>query len=111
MDPEPAALGEFIEQSTQSFVRVRSPQIEELAGAVTAGGGTTRPEEDGALAISGLPIGAVGDLARDAGIALHELSAQQASLEEAFMELTRDSVEFHADAGPAPTPGAIMEGV
>jgi ABC-2 type transport system ATP-binding protein len=93
-----ASVGEFIEQSTQNFVRVRSRQIEELARAVIAGGGTTWPEDDGALAISGLPIEAVGDLARDAGIALHELSPQLASLEEAFMELTRDSVEFHADA-------------
>jgi ABC-2 type transport system ATP-binding protein len=93
-----ASVGEFIEQSTQNFVRVRSRQIEELACAVIAGGGTTWPEDDGALAISGLPIEAVGDLARDAGIALHELSPQLASLEEAFMELTRDSVEFHADA-------------
>jgi ABC-2 type transport system ATP-binding protein len=94
-----AAVEEFIAQSTQNFVRVRSPQVEELARAVSAAGGTTRPEEDGALAISGLPIGAVGDLARDAGIALHELSPQLASLEEAFMELTRDSVEFHVKEG------------
>jgi ABC-2 type transport system ATP-binding protein len=106
-----ASVGEFIERSTQNFVRVRSPQIEELARAVSAGGGAARPEEDGALRISGLPIGAVGDLARDAGIALHELSPQLASLEEAFMELTRESVEFHADAGSATTPGAIKEGV
>jgi ABC-2 type transport system ATP-binding protein len=94
-----AAVEEFIAQSTQNFVRVRSPQVDELARAVSAAGGTTRPEEDGALAISGLPIGAVGDLARDAGIALHELSPQLASLEEAFMELTRDSVEFHVKEG------------
>ncbi|MCW3014892.1 MAG: multidrug transporter ATP-binding protein [Solirubrobacterales bacterium] len=104
------SVGDFIEQSTQNFVRVRSPQIEELAQAVIAGGGTTWPDADGALAISGLPIDAVGDLARDAGIALHELSPQLATLEEAFMELTRDSVEFHAHAVPASTPGAIKEG-
>ena len=93
-----ASVEDFIDQSKQNFVRARSPQIEELARAVTAAGGITRPEEDGALAISGLPIGAVGDLARDAGIAVHELSPQLASLEEAFMELTRDSVEFRATA-------------
>jgi ABC-2 type transport system ATP-binding protein len=106
-----ASVEAFIAQSAQNFVRVRSPQIEELARAVAAAGGATRPEDDGALAISGLPIGAVGDLARDGGIALHELSPQLASLEEAFMELTRDSVEFHADGGPAPTPGAVKEEV
>jgi ABC-2 type transport system ATP-binding protein len=106
-----ASVEAFIAQSAQNFVRVRSPQMEELARAVVAAGGTTRPEEDGALAISGLPIGAVGDLARDAGIAVHELSPQLASLEEAFMELTRDSVEFHADGTPAPTNGAVKEEV
>jgi ABC-2 type transport system ATP-binding protein len=106
-----ASVEDFIQRSAQNFVRARSPEIEELARVVSASGGTARPEDGGALAISGLPIGAVGDLARDAGIALHELSPQLASLEEAFMELTRESVEFHADAGPAATPDAIKEGV
>jgi ABC-2 type transport system ATP-binding protein len=90
------SVDQFIERSAQNFVRVRSPQVGELARVVGASGGTSRPEDDGALAISGLSIGAVGDLALDAGIALHELSPQLASLEEAFMELTRESVEFQA---------------
>jgi ABC-2 type transport system ATP-binding protein len=38
----------------------------------------------------------VGDLAFENGIRLHELAPEQASLEEAFMELTASSVEFHA---------------
>ena len=101
------SVEEFIEHSAQNFVRVRSPQLAELARAITARGGKTRPELDGALAVSGLQISAVGDLARDAGIGLHELSPQLASLEEAFMEFTRDSVDFHARADPSPTPGAI----
>jgi ABC-2 type transport system ATP-binding protein len=94
-----ASVDEFIEQSTQSFVRVRSPQLDELARAVSAAGGGARPEPNGALAVSGMTIDAVGDLARHAGIALHELSPQVASLEEAFMELTRDSLEFHVSEG------------
>jgi ABC-2 type transport system ATP-binding protein len=102
------SVEEFIERSAQNFVRVRSPQLEELARAITARGGKIRPEPDGALAVSGLQISAVGDLARDAGIALHELSPQLASLEEAFMELTRESVEFHAGANPASTPVATQ---
>ena len=97
----------FIAQSTQSFVRVRSPQLDELAGAISAQGGGTRPEPDGALAVSGVRISVIGDLARNAGIALHELSPQVASLEEAFMELTRESVEFHAGAEVANTSAAI----
>jgi ABC-2 type transport system ATP-binding protein len=101
------SVEEFIERSAENFVRVRSPQLEELARKITAHGGKTRPELDGALAVSGLQISTVGDLARDAGIVLHELSPQLASLEEAFMDLTRESVEFHAGADPAPTPAAI----
>jgi ABC-2 type transport system ATP-binding protein len=100
------SVEEFIERSAQNFVRVRSPRLEDLARAITVHGGKTRPEPDGALAVSGLTISAVGDLARDAGIAVHELSPQLASLEEAFMELTRDSVEFHAGAEAALTSAA-----
>jgi ABC-2 type transport system ATP-binding protein len=101
------SVQEFIDRSAQNFVRVRSPRLEELARAINARGGKTRTEPDGALAVSGLQISAVGDLAQDAGIVLHELSPQLASLEEAFMEFTRESVEFHADADPARTPAAI----
>jgi len=97
-----ASVEEFIEASEQNFVRVRSPQREALARAIAARGGRTGPEPDGALAVFGLAISAVGDLARDEGIALHELSPQLASLEAAFMELTRESVEFPAHAEPAP---------
>jgi ABC-2 type transport system ATP-binding protein len=101
------SVEEFIERSAQNFVRVRSPQLEELARAIAVQGGRSRPEPDGALAVSGLTISVVGDLARDEGIALHELSPQLASLEEACMELTRDSVEFHARAEPAPALAVI----
>jgi ABC-2 type transport system ATP-binding protein len=101
------SVEEFIERSAQNFVRVRTPQARELARAIAAGGGKTRPEPDGALAVSGLAISAVGELARDAGIALHELSPQLASLEEAFMEFTHDSVEFHARVDPAQTPASV----
>ena len=46
--------------------------------------------------VSGLEPAAIGDIAFQAGVPVHELSPQEASLEEAFMELTRDDVEFHA---------------
>src|SRR6185436_8612068 len=89
-----ASVEDVIKHSAQNFVRVRSPQVDELARIIAASGGGARPEADGALAVSALSIDAVGDLARDAGIALHELSPQLASLEEAFMELTHESVEY-----------------
>ncbi len=101
------SVEEFIERSAQNFVRVRSPEPEQLVRAITARGGKTRPESDGALAVSGIAMSVVGDLAREAGIALRELSPQLASLEEAFMESTHESVEFHGHADPAKTPAAV----
>jgi ABC-2 type transport system ATP-binding protein len=53
------------------------------------------PGGDGALLVTGVSTDRIGDLAFDHRIRLHELAAVQASLEEAFMEMTRDSVEFH----------------
>ena len=50
---------------------------------------------DGGIEVTGLTAAQIGDAARDLGIALHELTPQQASLEEAFMDMTRDEVEFH----------------
>ena len=67
-------------------------------------GAVVRREADGALAVSALSAPEVGDLAGANGIFLHELATQSASLEEAFMELTRESVEFHAEALPTNVP-------
>lgn len=53
---------------------------------------------DGALLASGTDPAQVGELAARHGIALHELVAQQASLEEAFMDLTRDAVDYRRHA-------------
>ena len=52
-------------------------------------------EDDGALSISGYSAADIGELAGASGIYLHELSPQRASLEDAFMGLTRDRVEYH----------------
>jgi ABC-2 type transport system ATP-binding protein len=94
---------EFIEQNSQQVVRVRTPQATELAGVVARHGGKSVAEDTGdGLLITELTLDRVGDLAYDSGIRLHELSVLQASLEQAFMELTRDSVEYHA-AVPAAT--------
>ena len=54
--------------------------------------------ERGGLEVHGLTAEQVGDAAAAHGIAVHELTPQQASLEEAFMDLTRDEVEFEAHA-------------
>jgi ABC-2 type transport system ATP-binding protein len=87
-------VADFIAQSSQKVVLVRSPRIEDLGPALAGAGAEVRPGEDGALEVQGLTAAAVGDLAAGLGIPLHELTPQLASLEEAFMELTHDSVEY-----------------
>ena len=81
-----------------SSVVVRSPQLDNL-GRLLADQGATIHTDDGALTVVGLDATAIGDVAAHHRITLHELSPQQASLEEAFFELTDDSVEYHGVDG------------
>jgi ABC-2 type transport system ATP-binding protein len=98
------STAEFIAESSGQFVRVRSPEIDRLELLLRDKGAVIRREGDGALAVSALSAPQIGDLAGTNGIFLHELATQSASLEEAFMELTRESVEFHAEAFPTNVP-------
>ncbi len=91
---------EFVARSSNNFVLVRSDRPERLIPFLSEASGVERAD-DGALQITGLSCAAIGDIANSHGIALHELSPQLASLEEAFMELTHDSVDYAADV-PAP---------
>jgi ABC-2 type transport system ATP-binding protein len=93
---------EFIEQSSQKSVLVRSPDAARLAEVITADGGTVGVADDGALTVTNLPADRIGHLAARAGLELHELAPQLASLEEAFMELTRGSLEYgtHEETSP-----------
>ena len=84
----------FIAEHTTERVRVASPQLSQLEGLIT-GSGATVTSEDAQLTVTGMPAAAIGELAAANSIVLHELSPVVASLEEAFMELTSDAVEFH----------------
>jgi ABC-2 type transport system ATP-binding protein len=86
---------ELLAQSSQRFVRVRSPGIAQLQAALNREGAVTTTEDDGSLSVRGLDEVAIGELAATIPVVLHELAPQSASLEEAYMELTEDSVEFH----------------
>jgi len=87
---------EFIDQNSELAIRVRTPEPARFAGLIATGGGKAVPDGDGSLLVTELAMDRIGDLAFDNGIRLHELAPLQASLEQAFMELTRDSVEYHA---------------
>jgi ABC-2 type transport system ATP-binding protein len=89
------SVDEFVHASSHNFVRVRTSEESRLMALLQAHGGDPRTEPDGAMHVTGMESAAIGDLAAAHGIALHELSPQTASLEEAFMELTKGSVEYH----------------
>ena len=91
------SVDDFVARASQKVVVVRSPELERLRVALTGPGVTFADAERGALEVHGLTPEQVGETAAGAGIVLHELSPQQASLEEAFMNLTRDELEFAAE--------------
>jgi ABC-2 type transport system ATP-binding protein len=96
------SVAEFVRRaSSDAAVRVRSPQATELYEELLRRGELVRVQsvEPGLLEVSGLTGEQIGGLALEARIVISELTPLQASLEEAFMTLTGDSVEYHADAG------------
>jgi ABC-2 type transport system ATP-binding protein len=88
------ATDEFIARSSERSVLVKSPDASRLTGLITAEGGLVKADNGQALTVAGLAAPRIGELAAREGLVLHELTPQLASLEEAFMELTRDSVEY-----------------
>jgi ABC-2 type transport system ATP-binding protein len=91
------SMAEFIARSSGSTVRVRTPSPDQLVLAIAAEGGRATAAGDGTLVVQDMAADKVGDIAFDKGIRLHELTIARASLEEAFMELTADSVEYRAE--------------
>jgi len=88
---------EFIQGAGRNVVRVRSPQATELRELLVGPDVAVTVVDGGALEVSGLSAEQIGDLAAERGLRLHELTPQQASLEEAFMELTRGDLEYAAE--------------
>lgn len=89
---------DVIDSVARDAVRVRSPRAGDLAAALTADGATVTSPEAGTLEITGTTTEHVGEVAFARGLPLHELSTHRASLEDAFMSLTQDDVEFRAHA-------------
>ena len=89
---------EFLQQASGNVVLVRSPQVGELRDQIAGADITVVALEPGLIEVHGLTAQQIGEAAAQHGIVLHELTPQQASLEEAFMDLTRDDVEFKTAA-------------
>jgi ABC-2 type transport system ATP-binding protein len=85
---------DFVSRAAENTVKVRSPQLTELRDALQrASAGVA--EEGNALVVSGMDSDKIGEIAAANRIVLHELSPQTGSLEQAFMQITGDSVEYH----------------
>jgi ABC-2 type transport system ATP-binding protein len=94
------SIAEFTQRAAGGHVRVVSPDAAALGALLVRAGGRILADEDeaGGLQIAGLAAPAIGDLAAAHGLRLHELVTRRASLENAFMELTRDSIEYTPEA-------------
>jgi ABC-2 type transport system ATP-binding protein len=93
------SVEEFTRQSRGSAVRVVTPASTELCRVLERSGAGVSVEGDGAITVSGMTSAEIGRIAVDRSLVLHELTPVRASLEDAFMELTKDSVEFGSSAG------------
>jgi ABC-2 type transport system ATP-binding protein len=90
---------DFIDSNTDATVLVRSPEAGRLSGLLVGTGASVVTRDDGGLLVTRATPADIGEMAHAAGIALHELSPQPASLEDVFMEMTSDAVDFHGSAG------------
>jgi ABC-2 type transport system ATP-binding protein len=89
--------------SLNAAVRVRTPEAARLRTGLVADGATVTSTERDVLEVQGLGSERIGEIAATQRVVLHELTPQMASLEDAYMALTGDSVEFRATTTEADT--------
>lgn len=95
-------VAEFVREASGDAVLVRTPDVAQLREALRGFDVTIDAEDDGAVTIRGMSSKAIGELASERRVVLHELTPVRASLEEAFMHLTRDALEYHTGAREEP---------
>jgi ABC-2 type transport system ATP-binding protein len=91
-----SSVEELTRTSARDSVLVRTDETARLRDLLTTAGASVTTTDDDGMHVVGLTTRVVGRIAAQAGIALAELTPQRASLEEAFMEITRDALEFDA---------------
>lgn len=89
-----APLADFVRDWTTQSVRIRSPRAADLARAVRSETVSVTELPDGALRFDGIAASAVGDTAAKLGVPLHELTPTTGTLEDAYLKLTGDQVEY-----------------
>ena len=93
-----APVADIIAGGTRPRVLVRSPHSSQLADLLAAPEVAVIRSEAGVLEVTGVPASGIGDLAAQNGLAIHELTPLSASLEDAYMALTADAVEYRTEA-------------
>jgi len=101
--------GDFMKGAARTWVRVRSPQVDQLAATLTEQGAEVTQTTPDTIDVVGPDSAYIGELAAGAGAVLHELSPQTGSLEDAFLEVTAGAQEYRgqpipAAAAPPPPP-------
>jgi ABC-2 type transport system ATP-binding protein len=91
------SVREFTDSASRNTVRVRTPQAAKLRGLLAGPDVTVTGVEDGLLDVTGLSSTEIGLVACQHQVPLAELTPVKASLEEAFMELTEDAVEYRTE--------------
>ena len=98
-----APVGDIVALATGTAVRVRTPDAARLTPLLAGATASVTSSAPDLLEVTGLSSAQIGELAAGAGVVLHELSPVAGSLEDAYLTLTQDSVEYHAGAASAPT--------
>ena len=93
-----ASVADFVQQFAKAWVHVASPNMAVLGAALREQGATVEFAGPNSANVYGAPAAAVGELAAKAGLVLHQLSDQTGSLEDAYLEVTNQSVEYRAGA-------------
>ena len=100
------SVADFVARSGRGAVKLLTPDLAAFTSALTNAGATVSEGEAGSLTVEGLTAPQIGDLAAREGLRVHELVPVAASLEDAFMELTQDEVEYR----PSTMAGAAAAG-
>ncbi len=94
-----APVADIVAMSTGTAVTVRTPDAAKLTALATRDGVTVTSTEPNLLIVNGLTAPQIGELAAKERIVLHELTPTVGSLEDAYMQLTADDVEYRSSNG------------
>ena len=91
------SVSELLSSRSNGRIHVRTPQVSEVMAALAGAGGTVTSTGSDALIVTGLEPDRIAELVSAQGLRLHELYRERTSLEDAFIDITRDAVEYVAE--------------